>query len=158
MKYEVFTLEKSWRDARAYCRNMGGDLATFSSYGDQTKAMSGISGSDREYWIGLTDLETEGKWKWCDGSTSSWRRWRIYSLLENLVYDDEPDGGRLQNCASILWPKARWYSDPCDKLMRFVCNVPGTNNYILTLFEPIAPHFQNLLLQQITTLLLNVVL
>ena len=129
MKFQVFTLEKSWRDARAYCRNMGGDLATFSSYVDQTIAMSRISGSDRKYWIGLSDFDKDGRWDWSDGSTSSWSRWQTYYTHRNEVYDSKYNN---QECASIYWPEGRWYSDPCDQSKQFVCKVPGIKIVLLT--------------------------
>ena len=119
MKYEVSTLIKSWHDARVFCRNKGGDLASFSNIGEQSEAMSGISHSNLFFWIGLSDLEREGKWKWSDGSTSSWRRWMTY------WGQSEPNGGRSQNCAFLYWPSGYWDSNSCYELLHFVCKVPG---------------------------------
>jgi len=65
----------TWSDARAYCQNYGGDLAAAESYseGEAIRSLfSVVLQLDRvpmtgEMWIGLSDGDSEGDWRWVYG-------------------------------------------------------------------------------------------
>ncbi|XP_042602310.1 C-type lectin domain family 17, member A-like [Cyprinus carpio] len=96
--YYVSTETKSWTESRRYCRERGADLVIINDnkkqvseryllnhiLGDFVKKIS--CGS--QTWIGLTDIEVEGTWKWVDGSTLTFWFWNSY----------EPGGYTEENC------------------------------------------------------------
>ncbi|RXN13382.1 CD209 antigen-like protein [Labeo rohita] len=57
--------EKSWSDSRQYCKDHGADLVIINSEEKQTF----ISSFTKEkLWIGLSDIQQEGRMKWVDNS------------------------------------------------------------------------------------------
>ncbi|XP_072567956.1 uncharacterized protein [Paramormyrops kingsleyae] len=63
--YYISTEKKTWNDSRQACMQSGTDLAIISSREEQD-FMNSIPG---DFWIGLSDREREGTWKWVDGTT-----------------------------------------------------------------------------------------
>ena len=100
-------------DARAYCVVGGGDLVSFSTKEEQDEALS-IIGEAKGSWIGLNDLENEGKFEWSDGSKDVWMNWK----------KGEPNGRERENCvilaASVSY-YPRWADVPCNQKRFFVC-------------------------------------
>ncbi|KAI4904367.1 hypothetical protein NFI96_028918 [Prochilodus magdalenae] len=73
---------------------------------------------DWEAWIGLTDIETEGVWKWVDGSELTTRFW----------WTGEPSNhGGNEDCAisGIRFAEsehvATWADFPCDHPLPGIC-------------------------------------
>ena len=67
VKYEYVMEAVSWSEAKALAENVGGRLAVFHS----PEALSRVETSlpnGKIFWVGLTDSETEGDWRWLDGS------------------------------------------------------------------------------------------
>ncbi|KAM9611033.1 uncharacterized protein ACIBXB_022489 [Morphnus guianensis] len=64
----------------------------------------------RGYWLGLSDREQEGGWRWLDGTPPAFSSWGR----------GEPNGGRGQNCAALL-PHGRWDDLPCERALPWVC-------------------------------------
>nr|XP_032645319.1 C-type lectin domain family 4 member F-like isoform X1 [Chelonoidis abingdonii] len=57
---------KSWEEAERFCVSQDSHLTSVSSQAEQeflTKESKG-----QHYWIGLIDRETEGSWRWVDGT------------------------------------------------------------------------------------------
>jgi hypothetical protein len=72
----------TWDEANTEATNMGGYLATLTSEGENTfvvsTAFSGFTALNNTYgqlFLGATDRETEGIWKWVTGETWSFTNW-----------------------------------------------------------------------------------
>ena len=70
-----------WRDAKEYCIKQGGKLASVKSKWELDQVNSITSTS---VWLGGTDVEKEGEWKWSDGSSFGFTNWGVYSNYGNL--------------------------------------------------------------------------
>ncbi|XP_069385574.1 C-type mannose receptor 2-like [Paralichthys olivaceus] len=78
--YYISSEKKSWRDSRDDCLQKGADLVIINSKEEQDF----FRVFEKFMWIGLTDNETEGMWKWVDGTLltkSFWRRGQPNSFL-----------------------------------------------------------------------------
>ena len=73
-----------------------------------------------DYWIGLSDADHEGVWKWVDGTRlTGYENWR----------SGQPNNfGGGQDCAGIRMGihfdkvyDAEWHDHPCEKKKRFIC-------------------------------------
>lgn len=69
--YYRSTGSMTWTDARQACINMGGHLVTSTSLAENNFLFSLWPNG----WIGLTDEQTEGVWKWVTGEPYSWSYW-----------------------------------------------------------------------------------
>jgi hypothetical protein len=69
--YYRSTGSMTWTDARQACINMGGHLVTSTSLAENNFLFSLWP----DGWIGLTDEQTEGVWKWVTGEPYSWSYW-----------------------------------------------------------------------------------
>ncbi len=73
-------------------------------------------GADMKCWIGLTDMELEGTWKWApNGEKATYLDW--FPGQPEL-----PDGG---DCA-IIWPNHafHWGDISCSYIAPFMCEKP----------------------------------
>ncbi|XP_072563468.1 uncharacterized protein [Paramormyrops kingsleyae] len=68
--YYISTEKKTWQESRQDCKNRGADLIGINSRQEQDIILH------MDVWIGLTDSDREGTWKWVDGTplTTSKRR------------------------------------------------------------------------------------
>ncbi|XP_058626537.1 C-type lectin domain family 4 member M-like isoform X3 [Onychostoma macrolepis] len=100
----------------------GADLIIINNRQEQdfVKNMSGAA----IVYIGLTDSDVEGTWKWVDGSTlgSSFSFWASNGIMT------EPNGGRSENCAVTVakpppeWTNlVGWIDAPCNKAYQWIC-------------------------------------
>ena len=62
-----------WDEAKAYCEARGGHLATITS--EEEDAFVQKLAPSGGCWVGATDRETEGTWKWITGETWSYTNW-----------------------------------------------------------------------------------
>jgi hypothetical protein len=69
--YYRSTGSMTWTAARQACINMGGHLVTSTSLAENNFLFSLWPNG----WIGLTDEQTEGVWKWVTGEPYSWSYW-----------------------------------------------------------------------------------
>ncbi len=60
-----------WEDAQAYAESLGGNLVTINDAAEELWIQSTF-GENEMFWIGLSDAETEGVWKWSSGEIDDW--------------------------------------------------------------------------------------
>lgn len=115
----------SWNRSREECKKTGADLAMVDSQEKQefisrilkVKGTSSRSWHLSGYWIGLTDIKSEGVWKWVNGT----------ELTKGFWADGEPnDQYSAEDCAAT-YPKENplktWNDAPCDYILKWICEL-----------------------------------
>ena len=62
-----------WAGARQWCREMGGDLAVIETEAEQNFVAGYVAGA--EVWIGLSDEDEPGTYRWVDGTLPRYSAW-----------------------------------------------------------------------------------
>lgn len=115
--YYLSNESKSWTDSRGDCKGRKADLITINNRQEQDFVMTLTR--NKEFWIGLTDSEKEGQWKWVDGSTLTTGFWASFRSIT------EPNGGTRENC--VLTHLKRhpeligWIDHNCDASYQWIC-------------------------------------
>ena len=77
-KYEIYdnSANYTWVSARDYCNEKGGHLATVTSAEELAAVMTLFTGTGYQgAYIGGTDEETEGIWRWVTGEAWEYQNW-----------------------------------------------------------------------------------
>ena len=92
---------------------MGADLVKMETEGENNFLRDLASLQALHFWIGATDSDTEGDWRWSDGTEVNKTFWT----------GSEPNGGSAENC--VVWGvKAQWWFDiTCQQKYSFICSV-----------------------------------
>ncbi|KAF4071626.1 hypothetical protein AMELA_G00275450 [Ameiurus melas] len=115
--YSISTEKKSWNESRNYCIERGADLVIISSTEEQEIISKHFGGT--EAWIGLTDGDTEGEFKWVDGAPLTTAFW----------WGRQPnDLGGSEDCAITGFRFAdsnmlTWADVPCDRRVVEICEL-----------------------------------
>ncbi|XP_060948146.1 CD209 antigen-like protein C isoform X2 [Limanda limanda] len=116
--YFISSVKKSWGDSRDDCLQKGADLVIINSKEENEFTRQFRS----PFWIGLTDTETEGTWKWVDGTllsttTSYWHPGEPNSFPNLIgVLSDEDCGETMFNEVEYNWNDER-----CNFLNFWIC-------------------------------------
>ncbi|KAL6466572.1 hypothetical protein MHYP_G00243760 [Metynnis hypsauchen] len=111
--------KKSWNEFRWDCRERGADLVIINSREEQMFLIDQKS----NFWIGLTDEETENTCKWVDGKPLTDKFWR----------NSEPsNGGGEENCAVFTTPdnQGTWNDLFCSGKENWMCEFNLTNFHL----------------------------
>nr|XP_046261156.1 C-type lectin domain family 4 member E-like [Scatophagus argus] len=115
--YLLSTESGSWTRAREDCRNREADLVVIDSIEEQ-KFLSELY--TKQSWIGLTDSETEGTWKWIDGTPLTLTYWD----------QGQPDNGGgdpkwgEEDCVQIqagMKTEKNWNDLSCRTSIQWIC-------------------------------------
>ncbi|XP_031415958.1 CD209 antigen-like protein E [Clupea harengus] len=112
--YFISAGRKSWSDSRQDCRERGADLVIINSREEQEYLRRfGV-----DIWIGLTDGDVEGDWRWVDNGP----------LITGYWANGEPNNGfgpENENCAAInsfiLNDMNIWFDTECHSALNWVC-------------------------------------
>ncbi|KAK8375300.1 hypothetical protein O3P69_012782 [Scylla paramamosain] len=103
----------NWADARQYCISRGGELVVMKEaniFAELLRFIWKINSVNtvNNVWIGGSDEEVEGVWRWIDGDLMPEGApfWGSVSLNT-----EEPRGGRVENCAILYKPNNHYFHD-----------------------------------------------
>jgi len=119
--YYFSTEKKNWFAAETFCQREGGHLASVHSNATNDFIWERLirRGLNR-HWIGGTDTEEEGVWKWTDCTPWNFTVW----------YEGEPKR-LLEDCLNVYKfhdqhehkdANKKWNDYPCSKEQGFVCS------------------------------------
>ncbi|KAK9981557.1 hypothetical protein ABG768_001084 [Culter alburnus] len=103
---------KSWSESRQYCRDRGADLVIINTEEKQRFISSIVK--DR-VWIGLSDIENEGRIIWVDNKP----------LNQGFWFTDQPDDYKGdEDCVELIPtqdPGNNWNDLPCSRKKKGIC-------------------------------------
>ena len=91
---------EDWEDARAKAMNDDAHLVSINDAAEQGWLVK-IFGTEPA-WIGLTDVEKEGEWKWMSGEPTTYTNWAPDELTD-------ADQGKENYVFMGLTPDGKWY-------------------------------------------------
>lgn len=132
--YEVFNgVADTWEMAQQYCESRGGHLATLTSQEENNYVYQQMVDAGYESaYFGLTDVDTEGTWKWITGEPSSYQNWHngepnsenqnedyamFYYKYSDGTWNDGDFGGRTVNSDRAFiceWDTEAAYQSYCS--------------------------------------------
>ncbi|XP_062841336.1 C-type lectin domain family 4 member E-like [Trichomycterus rosablanca] len=120
--YFFSTSNLNWMASRDSCVEKGGHLVIITSQAEQDFLYLNVK---ETHWMGLNDLETEGKWMWVNNKTLDETGVKFWfetdpSEPDNWTVED-PSG---ENCASLGDEKGnyhRWFDASCQKVKKYIC-------------------------------------
>ncbi|XP_040916002.1 C-type lectin domain family 4 member M-like isoform X2 [Toxotes jaculatrix] len=127
---ESSSVKKNWHNSRTDCISRGADLVVIDNPEEQKFVsgkikglISGRSSWSNGFWIGITDIETEGTWVWINNVTEVEQRYWM---------DGEPNNHGLQgeNCVIAVYsspnPWKTWYDGNCQEHeLYWICEMPS---------------------------------
>ncbi|MGH0190188.1 UNVERIFIED_CONTAM: hypothetical protein FKN15_042821 [Acipenser sinensis] len=97
---------RDWKKAREFCQSQDSDLAVINS----DEELNYLKGKVQvAHLVGMSDLETEGVWKWLDGSLVDGRMWN----------PGEPNNEGKEDCGEMSNGKLN--DIPCNIKQRWIC-------------------------------------
>uniref|UniRef100_A0A8C3B6C9 C-type lectin domain-containing protein n=1 Tax=Cyclopterus lumpus TaxID=8103 RepID=A0A8C3B6C9_CYCLU len=110
--YYISSLKKSWLESREDCVQRSADLVIISSEEEQNFVRNFL----KHMWIGLTDRETEGRWKWVDGTPLTKSFWMPLEPNRHQLLRDE-DCAEMSN----YYLENSWNDDQCEHKKMWTC-------------------------------------
>ncbi|XP_030279430.1 CD209 antigen-like protein C [Sparus aurata] len=109
--YYISSTTKTWQRSRDYCLQRGADLMIINSEEEQSFTRQ----LKNNLWIGLTDTETDGTWKWVDGTPLDTSYWM----------DGEPNNYKQkeEDCVEVRLhaEENNWNDSPCNLKLFWIC-------------------------------------
>ncbi|KAK1342673.1 hypothetical protein QTO34_015439 [Cnephaeus nilssonii] len=115
---------KPWDEARKFCQENYSHLVIISSIDEQNFVVKAHR-SPRVHWLGLSDREHEGDWKWLDGSPVTLRQVsRVLGLSAHcgpfFWEPEEPNNMNDEDCVSMN-KHGSWNDLSCNKATYWIC-------------------------------------
>ena len=110
---------KRFGDAEIWCRSKGGHLV-MPKTDEEIRIILAVR-YDLEYnnfWLGLTDFESEGLWRWMDGS--------VLSSEQSRWMPGKPNNYHDRDCAQMFGDGV-WNDIDCGDRYHFICETPSSD-------------------------------
>ena len=94
--YRLTPGRQSWQQSQRFCRNWGGNLAMHGvkTLENRKKLILKLPIENFDFWIGASDIASEGNWVWVNGESAS--------SSELIWGGGQPDnGGGSQDCILV---------------------------------------------------------
>lgn len=106
---------RNWNEAREQCIQQGQDLVILNNAAEQTWVFDTLIQTlgDAPIWIGLSDQESEGDFRWVDGSVPGFSAW----------YPGEPNDSGGEDC-TVAASDGFWNDLACSASLFSVCEAP----------------------------------
>jgi cysteine-rich repeat protein len=101
----------NWAEAKAYCRNLGGHLATITS---QAEFDFVLALTDQSVWIGASDQDKEGLFRWVTGEPWEFAPW-------GELQPDDLQGA--EDCVTLRTGLNDFNDADCEGRHPFVCEI-----------------------------------
>ncbi|XP_076007663.1 uncharacterized protein LOC143001775 [Genypterus blacodes] len=120
----------TWSSSRAWCQTQGGDLLLVNSQEEQNFVFTtsrAVDQTSSRVWIGMTDAEREGEWRWVDGSSvrSDTQFWLSRPGMGTEPDDWKQDDPQGEDCGHIetseAAPLLSWMDASCNLAYRWIC-------------------------------------
>ncbi|XP_043550614.1 CD209 antigen-like protein C [Chiloscyllium plagiosum] len=115
--YYFSSESKNWTEAQRSCASLDANLVVINRRWKQAFVKKWLQNKD--HWIGLTDSDSEGDWRWVDGTnyTSSVMFWS----------EGEPNNASDEDCAEI-YSNGEWNDLSCNVSQHWICEKPAQFN------------------------------
>jgi hypothetical protein len=105
-QYFLTELPLTWSEAQTEATAAGGNLVTINDAEEQ-KWLLDVFGNTQLFWIGFTDEETEGVWKWVSGENVTYTNWTPLEPNNAQYFGGQFFGS--ENYAVMNWQQnGRW--------------------------------------------------
>ena len=119
--YKLYTLRQNWNNAKVNCQRAidGAKLVKIETEKENDFIKNKYLNTSGIYWIGLSDIDNEGEWKWTDGTgLTGYKKWK----------SGQPNNLGNQDCVAILegdytdgHQNAEWNDLKCSKELGYIC-------------------------------------
>ncbi|XP_051899494.1 macrophage mannose receptor 1-like [Pristis pectinata] len=111
-EYHVIKEEKTWKEARDYCRRNYTDLVSFRNPKEEQLVIP-LLGQGEWKWIGLYNEElTNNGWKWTNGDDFTYSNWALW-------YPEQFSASSSPIC--VCTARDEWFDLQCDFTLPFIC-------------------------------------
>uniref|UniRef100_A0A672KFL4 C-type lectin domain-containing protein n=1 Tax=Sinocyclocheilus grahami TaxID=75366 RepID=A0A672KFL4_SINGR len=118
--YFISSERKSWAESRRYCTERGADLIIINNREEQVSETNFVTIScGAHVWIGLTDSDMEGRWKWVDGSTPGTEHLMLICCFRSWGFAEPNSIGDNEDCA--LTHSLGWADFSCYNIFQWIC-------------------------------------
>nr|AGN52245.1 mannose receptor c type 1 [Megalobrama amblycephala] len=125
--YNVKEDVKTWKGAREYCRELGGDLSSIMNRKQQAFLTTMLRDKTTDFWIGFSNL-ANGRFKWTDGSHVAFTEWakgepqnyRWHSYYWTKYHYSEEQECAVMGIGSGTFGK--WVATDCNSTNGFICS------------------------------------
>ncbi|MED6232568.1 hypothetical protein ATANTOWER_032477 [Ataeniobius toweri] len=110
-QYFLNTMSKSMEEARQFCQERHGDLASLTSKEENIFLWKQISRLYGSWYIGLS-VDLDGSFWWMDGTPVTFQRWD----------EDQPNSNAFdENCVTVGYHMGYWRSSNCGREAQSIC-------------------------------------